>query len=191
MPTKQELRADFAARRAQMSSQDRVLAAAQLVTHLASNPLRLGERATVACYVPMDPEPGSMEFLDELRALGCPVIVPVVPAGAPQPLDWVRYESAASLTRGRFGLLEPNGTPLGVRAIDMADVIFVPALALARTGIRLGRGAGYYDRTIGGSDRELVGIVYDHELVDDLPGDSYDVPMRWALTPGRGFIRLG
>ncbi|MGC4935594.1 5-formyltetrahydrofolate cyclo-ligase [Gordonia sp. DT30] len=196
MPTKAELRARFAARRAQMPATDRAHAASALITHLASSPFRLGPSVTIAAYVPIGAEPGSVEFVDALHERGCAVLLPAVPAGDPRPLEWVHYRladtgPADALERGRFGLLEPRGPRLGADAVDDAAVIFVPALAVAHTGIRLGRGAGYYDRTIGGSRAELVGVVYDDELVDDLPADAYDVPMGWALTPGGGFEKLG
>ncbi|WP_288337868.1 5-formyltetrahydrofolate cyclo-ligase [uncultured Gordonia sp.] len=192
MAGKDELRAGFVARRAALTPEDRDRAATQLVAHLASSPVLLDDTVTVAAYVPVGAEPGSVAFLDALRERGCTVLLPVVPSGPPAPLNWVRYDARGSdsLARGRFGLLEPTGPRLGVDAVSEADVVFVPALAIARTGIRLGRGAGYYDRSIAGVAGELVGIVYDHELVDDLPADAYDVPMGWALTPGGGFTRL-
>ena len=190
MAGKNELRAGFAARRAALTLEDRDRAATRLVTHLVSSPVLLDDAVTVAAYVPVGAEPGSVAFLDALRERGCTVLLPVVPSGPPAPLDWVRYDARDSLARGRFGLLEPTGSRLGVDAVSAADVVFVPALAVARTGVRLGRGAGYYDRSIDGIRATLVGIVYDHELVDDLPADTYDVPMGWALTPGGGFTRL-
>ena len=55
---------------------------------------------------------------------------------------------------------------------------------------RLGRGAGYYDRTLIGSSAELVAVVYDDEVVDALPSGNYDVPVGWALTPAGGFRKL-
>lgn len=190
MAGKDELRAGFTTRRTNLTVEDRDRASTRLVAHLASSPVLLDATVTVAAYVPVGAEPGSVAFLDALRERGCTVLLPVVPSGPPAPLDWVRYDARDSLVRGRFGLLEPTGPRLGVDAVSDADVVFVPALAVARTGIRLGRGAGYYDRSIAGVAGELVGIVYDHELVDDLPADAYDVPMGWALTPGGGFTRL-
>lgn len=190
MASKDELRTGFMARRAALTVEDRDRASIWLVTHLASSPVLLDDTVTVAAYVPVGAEPGSVAFLDALRERGCTVLLPVVPSGPPAPLDWVRYDARDSLARGRFGLLEPTGRRLGIDAVSAADVAFVPALAIARTGVRLGRGAGYYDRSIAGIRAALVGIVYDHELLDDLPADAYDVPMRWVLTPGGGFTRL-
>jgi 5-formyltetrahydrofolate cyclo-ligase len=74
-----------------------------------------------------------------------------------------------------------------------AAVVFVPALAVDRAGVRLGRGAGFYDRTLrsAGPSARLVAVVRDDELVDEIPAEPHDVPMTHALTPGRGLVELG
>ncbi|WLP91862.1 5-formyltetrahydrofolate cyclo-ligase [Gordonia sp. NB41Y] len=188
--SKTGLRADFSNRRAQMTREFRENAAEQLVKRLSESPFAISGE-TVGAYVPVGSEPGSVRFLDILAELGATVLLPVVPDGDPAPLNWVAYDPSSSLERRRWGLLEPAGGPLGVDAIDIASVIFVPALAVDAAGVRLGRGAGYYDRTIHRTAAELVAVVYDHEVVDELPGDPHDIPMGWALTPGGGFRRLG
>ena len=74
-----------------------------------------------------------------------------------------------------------------------AAVVFVPALAVDRAGTRLGRGAGFYDRTLplAGPAARLVAVVRDDELVDELPAEPHDVPMTHALTPRGGLVELG
>lgn len=147
---------------------------------------------SVAAYVPAGSEPGSSAALDALINAKIEVLLPVVDPGPPAPLRWARYQGPDSLTQGRFGLLEPTGPALPPSAVEQADLVLVPALAVDRRGVRLGRGAGYYDRTLTAvqTDR-LVAVVYDDELVDELPADQYDVRMGWALTPRAGFTRLG
>jgi 5-formyltetrahydrofolate cyclo-ligase len=72
-------------------------------------------------------------------------------------------------------------------------VVFVPALAVDRAGVRLGRGAGFYDRTLplARAATRLVAVVRDDELVDQIPAEPHDVPMTHALTPRRGLVELG
>ena len=54
-------------------------------------------------------------------------------------------------------------------------------------GVRLGRGAGFYDRSLPLADpaARLVAVVRDDELVDRLPAEPHDVRMTHALTPAR------
>ena len=58
--------------------------------------------------------------------------------------------------------------------------------------MRLGRGRGFYDRSLGDRDPQarLIAVVRDAELVDELPSEPYDVPMTHAVTPRRGLIAL-
>jgi len=70
--------------------------------------------------------------------------------------------------------------------------VLVPALAVDRRGVRLGRGGGFYDRSLPlcAPGARLVAVVRDEEVVDELPAEPHDVPMTHALTPGAGLIAL-
>jgi 5-formyltetrahydrofolate cyclo-ligase len=151
---------------------------------------RSGLSGSVCAYVPVGAEPGSMAMLDALVTAGCSVLLPVVVEAG--PLDWARYESSERLAPARFGLLEPSGPRLGPEAVGAATTVLVPALAVDRLGVRLGRGAGYYDRTLAlaSADASLVAVVRDDELVDALPREPHDVLMTAALTPTAGYTPL-
>ncbi|MGH8967718.1 MAG: 5-formyltetrahydrofolate cyclo-ligase, partial [Actinomycetes bacterium] len=71
--------------------------------------------------------------------------------------------------------------------------VLVPALAVDRDGNRLGRGAGFYDRSLiyASPHARLVAVVRDDELVGALPADAHDVRMTHALTPSGGIVPLG
>ena len=146
---------------------------------------------TVCGYVPFGTEPGSLALLDVLRDAGSRVLLPVVPS-VPGPLDWAEYTGSASLAPGRFrGVLEPAGDRLGPSAVEQAALVLVPALAVDHHGVRLGRGAGFYDRSLGVvSHAELVAVVRDEELVPRLPAEPHDALMTGALLPSRGFVPL-
>jgi 5-formyltetrahydrofolate cyclo-ligase len=81
---------------------------------------------------------------------------------------------------------------LGVDAISSAELILVPALAVDRSGGRLGRGAGFYDRTLilAAPSAARIALVRDSELVDELPTEAHDVRMTGAVTPSGGFVDL-
>ncbi|MBE9373930.1 5-formyltetrahydrofolate cyclo-ligase [Saccharopolyspora sp. HNM0983] len=145
---------------------------------------------TVAAYVPVGPEPGSAQLPQVLHEAGCAVLLPVVDGR--QPLDWARYTGPESLREARMGLLEPAGERLGQHAIGTADLVLVPALGVDRRGVRLGRGAGYYDRSLpsAAAGVELVAVVRDAEFVEELPGEEHDVRMTAVLTPQAGFAPL-
>lgn len=150
---------------------------------------------TICAYVPVGSEPGSVDALDVMMAAGARVLLPVAredDAGTPRPLDWGEYRPGA-LVAAQYGLREPAAPWLSAETIATAALVVVPALAVDRVGTRLGRGAGFYDRSLPMADpaARLVAMVRDDELVERLPGESHDVPMTHALTPGHGLVALG
>jgi 5-formyltetrahydrofolate cyclo-ligase len=156
----------------------------------ASRSHALALPGTVCAYWPGYAEPGSPALLDGLVRCGCRLLLPVVrPRG---PLDWAEYTGPASLQAGPFGLYEPAGPRWGCAAIATAVLVLVPALAVDRHGTRLGRGGGYYDRTLplATPGTPLVAVVRDDEVFASLPVQPHDVPVTAALTPGRGLLPL-
>ncbi|OBF04182.1 5-formyltetrahydrofolate cyclo-ligase [Mycobacterium sp. ACS4054] len=150
---------------------------------------------TVCAFVPVGAEPGSIDMVEALLRRCARVLLPVARTAAdnaPLPLRWGEYRPG-TLTSARWGLLEPPEPWLPASAIAEASLILVPALAVDRSGVRLGRGGGFYDRSLGGRDprTRLVAVVRDAELVDELPAEPHDIAMTHALTPRRGLIALG
>ncbi|MEC3951795.1 5-formyltetrahydrofolate cyclo-ligase [Nocardia sp. CDC153] len=182
---KQSWRAEILAARKALTAEVREREAAALAAGVAA----LGVDGWVCAYVPVGGEPGSLAMLDALRAAGARVLLPLT--GEPGPLAWAEYTGPEGLRRGRFGLREPEGPPVA-NGIAMAATILVPALAVDERGVRLGRGAGYYDRSLSAcrADARLVAVVRDDELVARLPEEPHDHRMGWVLTPFGGLRRL-
>ncbi|MFD7701444.1 5-formyltetrahydrofolate cyclo-ligase [Streptomyces caelestis] len=167
---------------------------------LARQALGLPELAharTVAAYVSVGSEPGTLALLDALRARGARVLLPALLPD--NDLDWGAYEGEGSLARVRHGartaLLEPAGPRLGPDAVTEADVVLLPGLAVDAHGMRLGRGGGSYDRVLARLDRAgarpaLVVLLYDAEVVARVPAEPHDRPVHAAVTPS-GVRRFG
>ena len=164
-------------------------AARDIAAHLLAAP-EVRRAATVAAYVSVGGEPGTGPLLDGLRAAGKRVIVPVLRPD--NDLDWAVYVSPADLVNAGRGLLEPAGERLGTDAIGTADVVLVPGLAASRSGARLGRGGGSYDRALG---RVPVGtftcvLLYDDEVGLAVPSEPHDRRVLAAASPA-GIRLLG
>jgi 5-formyltetrahydrofolate cyclo-ligase len=165
---------------------------AQLLTEKLAVTVSSG--STVCAYVPVGNEPGSIAMLDMLLQRARRVLLPVArtaPDGSPMRLRWAEYRPG-ELVGGRWGLLEPPEPWLPEAALTEAEMVVVPALAVDRRGARLGRGRGYYDRSLDARNPQarLVAMVRDDEFVDELPADPHDVPMTHVITPGRGIVTL-
>ena len=190
--TKTQLRTALLAARRAVPDAVRATEARALCDRL---PGVVGSGETVCAYVPIGAEPGTLTMVDRLRELCTRVLLPVTRPGAdgqPLPLLWGEYVPGA-LVSGRFGLLEPAEPLLEKNAVGMASVVLVPALAVDRRGVRLGRGGGYYDRSLPlcRPDARLIAVVRDQEIVDELPSQPHDVRMTHALTPQQGVVTLG
>ncbi|WUJ37404.1 5-formyltetrahydrofolate cyclo-ligase [Streptomyces sp. NBC_00386] len=160
---------------------------------LAARALELPELAragTVAAYVSVGSEPGTLALLDTLHARGVRVILPVLLPD--NDLDWGAYTGADSLAEvrhgGKMALLEPTGERLGPAAVQDADAVLLPGLAVDARGMRLGRGGGSYDRVLArlersGADPALVVLLYDTEVIDRVPEEAHDRPVHAVVTP--------
>ena len=171
-----------------------VAAAATSLAEVLLATTEVRRAATVAAYVSVGSEPGTGLLLDRLVAAGRRVILPVVtPApGRGLDLDWAAYTGPESLAPARFGLLEPVTPRLGPEAVAGADTVLVPGLAVSPAGMRLGRGAGCYDRALG---RVPAGtftcvLLYDDEVGRDVPVEPHDLPVSAVATPS-GVRRFG
>ncbi len=156
--------------------------------------LAVSSGSTVCAYVPVGTEPGSVELLDMLLQRSRRVLLPVARTtgdGTAMRLRWGEYRPG-ELVRAHWGLLEPPEPWLPESALAEAEMVVVPALAVDYRGARLGRGGGFYDRSL--DDRNpharLIAMVRDVEFVAELPADPHDVPMTHVITPQRGVVQL-
>ncbi|WUK90068.1 5-formyltetrahydrofolate cyclo-ligase [Streptomyces sp. NBC_00358] len=188
-PDKRMLRRGFLAVRTGLTADDVRKTAATLAARALELP-ELARARTVAAYVSVGSEPGTLALLDALRARGARVLLPVLLAD--NDLDWGAYTGAGSLARvqhgGKMALLEPAGERLGPAAVLDADAVLLPGLAVDARGMRLGRGGGSYDRVLArlersGADPALVVLLYDTEVVDRVPEEAHDRPVHAVVTP--------
>ncbi|MGE0357230.1 MAG: aminodeoxychorismate synthase component I [Burkholderiales bacterium] len=90
----------------------------------------------------------------------------------------------ADLLPGVWGIEEPD--PARCRAVPISEVDFalVPALSCDRGGVRLGYGAGYFDRLLAGAGTRTYRVVALPEalLRERVPFEPHDVPVDALLT---------
>ncbi|MQY04112.1 5-formyltetrahydrofolate cyclo-ligase [Actinomadura macrotermitis] len=187
--SKSMMRSRLLSARAALGADTRAAAARSMRDELLAVPeVEMG--GTIAAYVSIGDEPDTRSLLFALWKRGAYVLLPLLlPDG---DLDWASYEGPDSLAPGPRGLLQPTEKPRGPGAVASADVVLVPAVAVDRTGMRLGRGGGSYDRALArvGPAILTVAPVYDAELVDVLPAEPHDQRVRAALTPSQGLVRF-
>jgi 5-formyltetrahydrofolate cyclo-ligase len=186
-PSKSSLRVQYSALRARAHADDPD-APGRLAAVLAGFALfRPG--MVLAGYFPIGTELDPRPAMLAARAAGLRLAM-VQTMGADQALEFRTWDGQA-----------PSGLRMGVPNPDphapavWPDVVLLPLLACDRTGNRLGRGGGHYDRTFGPQapyQRRppfLIGVCHGAQLAPQLPREPHDAPLDLIATPD-GLIRV-
>jgi 5-formyltetrahydrofolate cyclo-ligase len=186
---KEALRARLLAARSARPDEQREAAGRGIGDALLERP-EVQMAGTIAAYYSMGSEPDTRRLVYALWKRGSYVLLPLLrPDG---DLDWASYEGPDSLRPGPRGLQEPAEPPRGTDAVTRADVVLVPALAADTAGNRLGRGGGSYDRALArvGPLIPVIALLYDGELLDRVPAEAHDTPVRAVVRPASGLTWL-
>lgn len=138
--------------------------------------------ACVALYNAIRFEPETAGFLAkwaDRKAILLPVITE-------NNLRFYPYTGDHALTTGAFGIREPlhNASYDTSVASTGIDLIIVPGIAFDRRCNRLGRGKEYYDRFLPSlpAATPRLGVCFSFQLLDNLPAESFDIPMDGVIT---------
>lgn len=181
---KRALRADLRERRQQRSEAARAEAAEGVKTQLDALVDAVGARS-ISCFLSTPTEPGTHAFIVDAVARGIRVLLPITRTDG--LLDWALADPEGEIAEGVFGAPEPVGEVLSPLAVNDVDLLVIPAAAVDRTGMRLGWGRGYFDKTIGSMEQcpPVYAVIFDSELVDEVPRDLHDQPVTGVVTPTR------
>jgi 5-formyltetrahydrofolate cyclo-ligase len=144
----------------------------RLVNHIGAK--------TVAAYLPFGTEPNIGQFVVGAAGHGISLIMPV--ANPDGTMNWVSYTGQSE--PGIFGFEEPVGP---AAQLHDADLILIPASAVDRMGNRLGKGKGFYDVALADPSvlAPVAAVVYDAEVLEEIPVEDHDQPVAFILTPER------
>lgn len=177
---KRALRAELRGRRRTLTSSERAGATERFTQNLIDLATDL-DAHYVSAYLPAQDEPNIRPFLDWAERGDIRVLMPI--SRDDGLLDWV--VSSGAETEGLDGMPEPVGELLGPIAINDVDLIIVPAAAVDESGMRLGWGRGYFDRTLGSMEKcpPVYAVIFDNELVGSVPTELHDKRVNGVVTP--------
>lgn len=122
-----------------------------------------------------------------LRAKGKRVAYPSIdPDTRVMSFRWV--DDVNTLEERGLGFSEPPYD--AALAVGELDAIVVPALAIDPTGVRLGYGAGFYDRALRAIRQvtphlTTVGVAFEFQYVSELPVLAHDERVDFIVTESR------
>ena len=146
--------------------------------------------ACVAAFWPFDGEPDLRPALDSLVEKGVIVALPVIePALGGTAMNFHQWFSAEQMALNRYGIPEPDGTPQ--IKLDDIQLLLMPLVAWNECGVRLGMGAGYYDRALQPRSHQesplRAGVAYQLQKAPELPADPWDIPLHGVLSESGWF----
>jgi len=168
--------------------------------HAAS--LRLGEvvagtpefakASCIALFASLPDEIDTRPLFERARAQGRRCLLPRLVAGS-RRLEFAEARRWEDLAPGEYGALAPAASRPAV-ALAAAALVLVPGLAFDRSGRRLGRGAGHYDRALaecaaGAAVPVCWGVAYAAQVVDRVPTEAHDRGVD-AVACEEGLLRV-
>ena len=180
---KRALRAELRERRRNRTSTERDAATDAFTRNLITL-TEQRQAKLVACYLSAPNEPNTRPYLNWAFEHGVRTLFPITREDG--LLDWAHGDGENEV-EGLFGMPEPVGELLGPIAINDADLIIVPAAAVDASGMRLGWGRGYFDKTLGSMQKcpPVYALLYDDEVLDSVPREVQDQPVDGVITPTR------
>ncbi len=95
--------------------------------------------------------------------------------------ETLEFSNGQQFKAHNLGFSEPQGGE--VKPIQEMDGFLIPGLAFDEKGNRLGRGKGYYDRSLEGYSGTRVGVCFHEQLVGKLDDvEAHDLVMNYIVT---------
>jgi len=176
---KAQARREAGERVAAISAEERLAKSRRIAAALLAVPEFAAARV-VMLYASMADEVDTRPVIETALSLGKMVVLPKVLSRGEMVACPVAC--AGELSPGAYGILEPAGkATLDASAIDFC---LVPARAFDRSGVRLGRGAGYYDRFMAtaGFRAFRCGVAFNEQIVPSLHREPHDLPVQLIVT---------
>ena len=176
------LREQVRARLRTITEAERATASAQLCAQILAQSI-WKDTETVLLFSPIGDEPDIRPVIERCWQTGRRIAF-LRHEVATQSYVACVVKSDGEMMAGRFGVMEPTaGCP--VVPLNQLDLVLAPGVAFDLTGLRLGRGKGFYDRLLAGVRGHKCGVAFDLQVVAQVPEEPHDVRVDSILTPTR------
>lgn len=161
--------------------------AAQLIYF---HPLQDAQR--IAHYMPTEGEIDSKFILECAPFRNKDFFLPVLNTQE-KTLAFYPHPLKETLIKNKYSILEPNIEGKKSIPLENLDIIFIPLVAFDKNGNRLGRGGGYYDRTLALRNNAkkplFIGLAYEFQKMDHIEPQPWDIPMDFVVTENEIYER--
>ncbi len=177
---KKILRDSLKQKRAGISQLDRKKHS-KIITENLLNLHEIQQAKVIFSYISYATEVSTHELLQNLLDAGKKIVVPKILS--PKEMVSQHFQNWDDLEPGTLGILTPKS---GEVTDEVIDVAITPGLAFTEKGLRIGFGAGYYDRWFASHKVKLkIAIAFEAQIVASLPAENTDIPVDKILTEKR------
>ena len=143
----------------------------------------------IASYLSNDGEIDPALIHQIAWSLGKRIYLPVPTKN--KSLRFVPFTRHTPLISGAWGIKQPRCAARIASKVSL-DLILVPLVVFDRSGNRLGRGGGYYDRFLTYTKRKRqglksLGLSHALQQVKKVPTEKWDVTLSGVVTPRQVF----
>lgn len=93
----------------------------------------------------------------------------------------LRFRVPTHFVLGPFGVQEPSDDSPAIEVAEL-DGLLIPGLGYDHRGQRLGRGRGFYDRSLKEARGLKVGVAFEFQRLREIPAEAWDQPMDAVVT---------
>ncbi|GHE80473.1 5-formyltetrahydrofolate cyclo-ligase [Thalassotalea profundi] len=191
-----QLRKTIRQRRQQLTAPEQVKASQLLLEQLAQR-LLINKVKNIAIYLSNDGELETELVIKWCWKQGITTYLPVIHPFSKGHLLFLHYHQDSVMQTNKYGILEPKLNIQNIIPAQNLDIIFTPLVAFDTKGNRIGMGGGFYDRTLAKWYQDYrtnphatprpIGIAHDCQKVEDIPTQSWDIPLPEIITPTQHF----
>ena len=171
---KKELRKLIRQRKAEHTAEEKAEMSARICRQVLTDP-HWAKANTVFLYHALTDEVDTTILIDAAMQEGKTVLLPVIDG------DDLRLKIHTGTTQtGSYSIQEPIGEEFTCyKEITLA---IVPGMAFDKKGNRLGRGRGFYDRTLPKlAEAYKIGLCFPFQFLESIPCEAYDITMDAVL----------
>lgn len=182
---KKSLRKEILQKRAKISKEDNIIMSNMVSSSIYKMP-EYQNAKTIMCFISFANEIDTKELIETAIKQGKSVVIPIT-IPETKELKPSQILDFSELEKGFYNILTPKEE--FIRYIDPStiDLILVPGVVFAKDGYRIGYGGGYYDRFLSKVDSSVpkFAIGFDLQVVDNVPKESFDIPVDLIITEKR------
>ncbi len=180
---KQQLRIKMKQQLSSQSRDNREAASKEIAVRLFDSD-EFKQAKIIMFYAGTDSEVNTEGMIKRALSAGKTIVLPVAKEEDKKLIASQIIDFDKELKLGPYGILEPEEEY--VREIDKEkiELVIVPGLAFDRTGRRLGRGKGYYDRFLSSlpSKTPKIGLAFNFQIVERIPCEPHDFPLTSVIS---------